>query len=74
LTTLKSGHWTFSKPATEGFNPAQYADGSCWSELIERLQLVGLKVTAVQKPQNLLADDMAATRRILALPDGPRCS
>jgi pimeloyl-ACP methyl ester carboxylesterase len=39
--------------------------------VIGRLQLVGLKVTAVQNPLNLLADDVAATRRILALQDGP---
>src|SRR3981189_1691201 len=48
-----------------------YADGSCWSEVIGRLQLVGLKATAVQNPLTSLADDVAATRRILALQDGP---
>jgi pimeloyl-ACP methyl ester carboxylesterase len=48
-----------------------YADGSCWSEVIGRLQLVGLKPTAVQNPLTSLADDVAATRRILALQDGP---
>ena len=48
-----------------------YADGSCWSEVIGRLQLVGLQATAVQNPLTSLADDVAATRRILALQDGP---
>src|SRR4051812_27901681 len=48
-----------------------YADGSCWSEVIERLQLVGLNVTSVQNPLTSLADDVAATRRALALQDGP---
>jgi pimeloyl-ACP methyl ester carboxylesterase len=48
-----------------------YADGSCWSEVIGRLQLAGLKATAVQNPLTSLADDVAATRRILALQDGP---
>ena len=48
-----------------------YADGSCWSEVIGRLQHVGLKATAVQNPLTSLADDVAATRRILALQDGP---
>ena len=48
-----------------------YADGSCWSEVIGRLQLVGLRATAVQNPLTSLADDVAATRRILALQDGP---
>jgi pimeloyl-ACP methyl ester carboxylesterase len=48
-----------------------YADGSCWAEVIGRLQLVGMKATAVQNPLTSLADDVAATRRILALQDGP---
>jgi pimeloyl-ACP methyl ester carboxylesterase len=48
-----------------------YADGSCWSEVIGRLQQVGLKASAVQNPLTSLADDVAATRRILALQDGP---
>ena len=48
-----------------------YADGSCWSEVIGRLQFAGLKATAVQNPLTSLADDVAATRRILALQDGP---
>jgi pimeloyl-ACP methyl ester carboxylesterase len=48
-----------------------YADGSCWSEVIGRLQRAGLNATAVQNPLTSLADDVAATRRILALQDGP---
>jgi pimeloyl-ACP methyl ester carboxylesterase len=48
-----------------------YADGSCWSEVIGRLQLAGLKATAVQNPLTSLADDVAATHRILALHVGP---
>src|SRR5437588_7408910 len=48
-----------------------YADGSCWSEVIERLQFADLRVTAVQNPLTSFADDVAATRRILALQDGP---
>src|SRR5580704_6753683 len=48
-----------------------YADGSSWSEVIERLQRAGLATTAVQNPLTSLADDVAHTRRILALHDGP---
>ncbi len=48
-----------------------YADGSCWSEVIVRLQAAGLTATAVQNPLGTLADDVAHTRRILALQDGP---
>jgi pimeloyl-ACP methyl ester carboxylesterase len=48
-----------------------YADGSSWSEVIERLQAAGLVATAVQNPLNSLPDDVAHTRRVLALQDGP---
>ncbi len=48
-----------------------YADGSCWTEVIARLQAAGLRPTAVQNPLTSLADDVEATRRILALQDGP---
>ena len=48
-----------------------YADGSSWSEVIERLQRAGLNASAVQNPLTSLADDAAHTRRILALHDGP---
>jgi pimeloyl-ACP methyl ester carboxylesterase len=48
-----------------------YADGSCWADVIERLQAAGLRVTAVQNPLTSLADDVAATRRAIAMQDGP---
>src|SRR5882672_3383648 len=48
-----------------------WADGSSWAEVIPLLQAAGLKVTAVQNPLTLLADSVAATRRALALQDGP---
>jgi pimeloyl-ACP methyl ester carboxylesterase len=48
-----------------------YADGSSWAEIIPILQRAGLNVTAVQNPLTSLADDVAATRRVLALQDGP---
>lgn len=48
-----------------------YADGSGWAEVITRLQKAGMHVTAVQNPLSSLEDDVAATRRILALQDGP---
>jgi pimeloyl-ACP methyl ester carboxylesterase len=43
-----------------------YADGSCWSEVIQRLQAAGVTATAVQNPLRSVADDVAATRLILA--------
>ncbi len=48
-----------------------WADGSSWAEVIARLQAAGLHVTAVQNPLTSLADSVAATRRALALQDGP---
>jgi pimeloyl-ACP methyl ester carboxylesterase len=48
-----------------------WADGSSWGEVIPRLQAAGLKVTAVQNPLSSLEDSVAATRRALALQDGP---
>jgi pimeloyl-ACP methyl ester carboxylesterase len=48
-----------------------YADGSSWIDVIPYLQRAGLNVTAVQNPLTSLADDVAATRRALAMQDGP---
>jgi pimeloyl-ACP methyl ester carboxylesterase len=46
-----------------------YADGSSWSEVIQRLQAAGLTATVVQNPLTSPADDVAHTRRALALQD-----
>ncbi len=48
-----------------------WADGSCWSRVIALLEAKGLHVVAVQNPLTSLADDVAATKRIIALQDGP---
>ncbi len=48
-----------------------YADGSCWSDVIGRLQAAGLRTTAVQNGLLSLEEDVATTRRALALQDGP---
>src|SRR3954451_9652327 len=48
-----------------------FADGSCWSEVIARLQTAGLNVTSVQKPLTTLDEGVAETRRVLAQQDGP---
>src|ERR1700756_1557082 len=48
-----------------------WADGSSWAEVIARLQAAGLHVTAVQNPLTSLDDSVDATRRALALQDGP---
>jgi pimeloyl-ACP methyl ester carboxylesterase len=48
-----------------------YADGSCWVDVIGRLQSAGMRATAVQNPLRSFADDVATTRRVLAMQDGP---
>ena len=48
-----------------------WADGSCWTGVIERLQAAGHHVTAPQFPETSLADDVARLRHVLQLQDGP---
>jgi pimeloyl-ACP methyl ester carboxylesterase len=48
-----------------------FADGSCWSEVIPRLQALGLNVTAVQNPLTTLPDAVASAQRVLDRQDGP---
>jgi pimeloyl-ACP methyl ester carboxylesterase len=48
-----------------------WADGSCWSAVIERLQADGYNVTAPQFPESSLAADVARLRQILDRQDGP---
>lgn len=48
-----------------------WADGSSWSKVIPLLEAKGLHVVAVQNPLTSLADDVAATRRAIALENGP---
>jgi pimeloyl-ACP methyl ester carboxylesterase len=48
-----------------------WADGSSWSKVIPLLQARGLHVVAVQNPLTSLADDVAVTKRAIALQDGP---
>jgi pimeloyl-ACP methyl ester carboxylesterase len=48
-----------------------WADGSCWSGVIERLQSDGYHVTAPQFPESTLAADVARLREVLHRQDGP---
>jgi pimeloyl-ACP methyl ester carboxylesterase len=48
-----------------------FADGSCWSEVIARLQREDLNVTSVQNPLTTLEEAVAETRRIVSRQDGP---
>jgi hypothetical protein len=48
-----------------------FADGSCWTEVIPRLQAAGLNVTSVQNPLTTLDESVSSARRVLARQDGP---
>jgi pimeloyl-ACP methyl ester carboxylesterase len=48
-----------------------FADGSGWKSVAEILQKDGFHVSVVQDPLTSLADDVAATKNVLAQQDGP---
>jgi pimeloyl-ACP methyl ester carboxylesterase len=48
-----------------------WADGSCWSAVIEALQAEGYNVTAPQFPETALGDDVARLRHVLGRQTGP---
>jgi pimeloyl-ACP methyl ester carboxylesterase len=48
-----------------------WANGSSWSKVIPLLQAKGLHVVAVHNPLTSIADDVAATNRVLNAQDGP---
>ena len=48
-----------------------FADGSSWARIIPLLEAKGLKVIAVQNPLSSLKNDVDATKRAIALMDGP---
>jgi len=48
-----------------------FADGSCWSAVIARLQAAGLNATAVQNPLTTLPEAVASATRVLDRQDGP---
>jgi pimeloyl-ACP methyl ester carboxylesterase len=47
-----------------------FADGSSWSKVIPLLEEKGYHAVAVQNPMTSLADEVAFTKRIIALQDG----
>lgn len=48
-----------------------FVDGSGWEPVYRRLRKEGFQVRIVQNPTTSLADDVAATRRVIAAQDGP---
>lgn len=82
LTMLASAALTispaaFAQTATAPAQPTvvlvhgAWADGSSWNKVIPLLQAKGIKVLGVQNPLTSLADDVAATQRVLADAKGP---
>ncbi|CAB3645814.1 alpha/beta fold hydrolase [Paraburkholderia rhynchosiae] len=47
-----------------------FVDGSSWNGVVAKLQQKGYRVSSVQNPLTSLADDVAATRRVLARQQG----
>ena len=48
-----------------------FADGSCWTEVIARLQARGINCTSVQNPLTTLPEAVASARMVLDRQDGP---
>jgi pimeloyl-ACP methyl ester carboxylesterase len=48
-----------------------WADGSGWKGVYDILVKDGYNVSIVQEPETSFQDDVAATKRVLALQDGP---
>ena len=74
-STLFQGNAAAAQPVPKARNVVLvhglFADGSCWSEVIRRLQAVGLNATAVQNPLTTLPEAVASAERVLARQDGP---
>src|SRR6516225_6468190 len=65
----QTGNSMNTKP-TIVFVHARWADGSCWSKVINPLVVKGYKVISVQNPTTSLADDVTATKRAIDRADG----
>ena len=48
-----------------------FADGSCWTEVIARLQAGRINCTSVQNPLTTLPEAVASARLVLDRQDGP---
>jgi pimeloyl-ACP methyl ester carboxylesterase len=74
-STLLAGGTAVAAPAPKARNVVLvhglFADGSCWSEVIARLQKAGLNATSVQNPLTTLPEAVASAERVLARQDGP---
>ena len=70
-TRGKAANSTPAKASNVVFVHGLFADGSCWSEVIARLQAAGLNATSVQNPLTTLPEAVASAQRVLDRQDGP---
>jgi pimeloyl-ACP methyl ester carboxylesterase len=66
-----AGAQTSVKTKNVVFVHGLFADGSCWSKVIGRLQQKGVKCTSVQNPLTTLSEACEAARRAIAAQPGP---
>src|SRR5690349_22079237 len=62
---------TLPKTRNVVFVHGLFADGSCWSKVITRLQQQGINCTSVQNPLTSLYEASEAARRAIAAQVGP---
>src|SRR3981189_1581606 len=62
---------TLPKTKNVVFVHGLFADGSCWSKVIARLQQKGVNCTSVQNPLTSLHEASEAARRAIAAQPGP---
>ncbi|MBC3303059.1 alpha/beta hydrolase [Pseudomonas sp. SWRI18] len=70
MTTLIFASASFAAQPSVVIVHGAFADGSDWAKVVPLLQTQGIKVTVVQNPLTSLADDVAATQRVLNNQDG----
>src|SRR5438045_1703009 len=73
LPLLKNGASAQTSPKTKNvvFVHGLFADGSCWSKVVARLQQKGVNCTSVQNPLTSLHEASDAARRAIAEQSGP---
>jgi pimeloyl-ACP methyl ester carboxylesterase len=67
LTAQNAGHRVRNIVLVHG----AWADGSGWKSVYDILVKDGCNVSIVQEPETTFKEDVAATKRVLALQDGP---
>src|SRR6266850_2933344 len=71
LLNRVAGAQTSPRTKNAVFVHGLFADGSCWSKVIARLQRIGVNCASVQNPLTSLHDASEAARRAIAAQPGP---